>query len=218
MFSKLLKAKKVKIDIHSKYIYLSDRKIEFTLRLNPRSKSIRISINSYGELSVSAPKRVSQAMIEHFILLKQDWILEKISDAHKKYRDGDLNGEINIPQTKAERKAKERNKYLSLKDSALKIATEKVHKWNAHYNFKFNKISIKNQKTRWGSCSKNGNLNFSYKIAIMPEPLADYLVVHEVCHLGQFNHSAKFWALVSETIPNYKELRAELRKGKMSLS
>ena len=52
----------------------------------------------------------------------------------------------------------------------------------------------------------------------MPEPLADYLVVHEVCHLGQFNHSAKFWELVSETIPNYKELRAELRKGKMSLS
>ena len=104
-----------------------------------------------------------------------------------------------------------KSEYLKYKDLALKIATEKVEKWNLHYKFKYKKISVKNQKTRWGSCSKHGNLNFSYKIALLSEPLADYLVVHELCHLGEFNHSHKFWALVAQTIPDYQKVRRELK-------
>ncbi len=108
--------------------------------------------------------------------------------------------------------------YKANKETALKIATEKVEHFNQFYNFKYNKISIRNQKTRWGSCSKKGNLNFNFKIALLPNELADYLVVHEICHLGEFNHSENFWKLVSKQIPNYKVLRGELRGFKINLS
>ncbi|MCU0660293.1 MAG: M48 family metallopeptidase [Candidatus Pacebacteria bacterium] len=86
-------------------------------------------------------------------------------------------------------------------------------KFNKVYKFKFNKVSIKNQKTRWGSCSKRGNLNFNYKIALLPEKLAEYVVVHELCHLGQFNHSQKFWNLVAKTMPDYLDIKEELKRS-----
>jgi predicted metal-dependent hydrolase len=185
-------------------IALCGQNIPYTLRLNPRSKSIRLAIHSGGEFTVTVPPRVTQKMIEHFIGLKADWILEKI--AH--FKKFDL---ARGPQVPRKTKAEQRAQYLALKEKALKIATEKVHHWNSFYNFKFKNISIKNQKTRWGSCSKNGNLNFNYKIALLPEKLADYLVVHEIAHLGEFNHSKRFWDLVAKTIPDYQIIRKELK-------
>ena len=93
------------------------------------------------------------------------------------------------------------------------MAQKKVLKFNKIYKFKYNKINIKNQKTRWGSCSVKGNLNFNYKIALLPEKLAEYIVVHELCHLGEFNHSYKFWKLVEKTIPDYLEIKEDLKKS-----
>ncbi len=102
--------------------------------------------------------------------------------------------------------------YTRHKHLALLLVQKKVAEWNAIYGFRVGKISVKNQKTRWGSCSKKGNLNFNYKILFLPEPLADYLVVHELCHLGEFNHSHKFWNLVAQTLPDYKARRVALKK------
>ena len=102
--------------------------------------------------------------------------------------------------------------YVRHKHAALLLAQKKVAEWNAFYGFRVGKISVKNQKTRWGSCSRKGNLNFNYKILFLPEPLADYLVVHELCHLGEFNHSHKFWNLVAQTLPDYKARRVALKK------
>jgi predicted metal-dependent hydrolase len=68
------------------------------------------------------------------------------------------------------------------------------------------------QKSRWGSCSRKKNLNFNYKLIQLPLELADYIVVHELCHLQEFNHGQGFWNLVGETIPDYKARRDELRK------
>ena len=83
----------------------------------------------------------------------------------------------------------------------------------SHIQIRFNKINIKNQKTRWGSCSKKGNLNFNYKIALLPQHLADYIIVHELCHLGEFNHSRSFWNLVAKVFPEYLGIRNELRRS-----
>lgn len=101
--------------------------------------------------------------------------------------------------------------YIANKDKAYELVMTKLAEFNQIYNFKYNKVSIKNQKTRWGSCSSKSNLNFSYKIALIPEHLVNYLIVHELCHLGEFNHSQKFWSLVARTIPDYKNSRKELR-------
>ncbi|PIP23438.1 MAG: hypothetical protein COX90_01110 [Candidatus Nealsonbacteria bacterium CG_4_10_14_0_2_um_filter_38_17] len=70
---------------------------------------------------------------------------------------------------------------------------------------------MKNQKTRWGSCFKKGNPNFNYKIALLSQRLADYIVVHELCHLGELNHSQKSWNLVAKAVPDYPEIRDELK-------
>jgi predicted metal-dependent hydrolase len=96
------------------------------------------------------------------------------------------------------------------KEKARALATARLAHFNSFYHFTYHRISIRNQKTRWGSCSSRGNLNFNYKIALLPAHLVDYIIVHELCHLGQMNHSAKFWELVSKTTPNYLALRKEL--------
>ena len=110
------------------------------------------------------------------------------------------------------RRKKPSQKFLAYKSQALFIAQEKIAHFNQFYNFSVGKITIRNQKTRWGSCSKKGNLNFNYKLALLPTDLADYLVVHELCHIGEFNHSQNFWNLVGKTIQDYEKRRAELKK------
>jgi len=93
----------------------------------------------------------------------------------------------------------------------------RISYFNKFYNFKINRIAIKNTKTRWGSCSSKGNLNFNYKIIYLKPELADYLIVHELCHLGELNHSRRFWALVSKTIPDYAKINEDLRRTPIKL-
>ncbi len=104
-----------------------------------------------------------------------------------------------------------RKEYLAYKESARKLVYERLEYFNQFYNFKYNKVAIRNQKTRWGSCSRRGNLNFSYRLALMDPRLADYIIVHELCHLKEFNHSQNFWDLVAQQFPDYKELRKKLK-------
>ena len=100
--------------------------------------------------------------------------------------------------------------YLANKERALSFVYARVALYNKIYNFNFNRISVKNQKTRWGSCSEKGNLNFNYRIVLLPIEMADYIIVHELCHLGELNHSPKFWNLVARAMPNYLEIRKRL--------
>ena len=103
--------------------------------------------------------------------------------------------------------------FLALhKDGAKELALSRLEYFNQFYNLKYNSVKIKSTKTRWGSCSNKGNLNFSYKIVLLPEYLADYLIVHELCHIGEFNHSENFWNLVAKTIPDFSKRRQELKK------
>lgn len=83
---------------------------------------------------------------------------------------------------------------------------------HGHSALKYGRVSIRDQKTRWGSCSRRGNLNFNYKIVFLPSHLADYLVIHELCHLIQFDHSAAFWSFVALAVPEYARCREELRR------
>ncbi len=88
----------------------------------------------------------------------------------------------------------------------------RIAHFNNHYGFTIRKVAIRDTKSRWGSCSKQGNLNFSYKVFLLPPHIADYIIVHELCHLKEFNHGADFWALVAEMIPDHKAIRAELKR------
>jgi len=98
------------------------------------------------------------------------------------------------------------------REQARNFVESKISYFNKFYNFNINRVAIKNQKTRWGSCSSKGNLNFNYKVMYLKQELADYLIVHELCHLKELNHSKRFWALVYKTIPNYDKINKELKK------
>jgi hypothetical protein len=100
----------------------------------------------------------------------------------------------------------------SKREQARTLVENRLSYINKFYNFKINRIAIKNTTTRWGSCSSKGNLNFNYKIIYLKPHLADYLIVHELCHLGELNHSKKFWALVSKTVPDYDRINKELKR------
>ena len=170
--------------------------VEYTLRRSWRSRSIRISIHGRDEVRVSAPRFVSERVIEQFVTSRKDWIERKLKELK------DLPDHLFIKSSK-----KDLEKY---KVAASRLARERIDYFNQSYGFTYKKISIRNQKTRWGSCSKTGTISFNYKIALLPPKLADYIIVHELCHLGEMNHSRRFWALVGKTIPDFVVLRKEL--------
>ena len=189
-----------------KTIKLLNQNIVYTLRINKRSKHIRLAINPGGKCVITVPRYVPQFIIDRFLINKSDWILNKIKHLSK--------FEPVIRKSKREK----RLEYLNYKEKARQIALERLDYFNTYYGFKWNKVSIKNHKTRWGSCSRKGNLNFNYKIALLSEESADYIIVHELCHLKEMNHSRKFWDLVARSIPSYLSIRKDLRKNGYTLN
>jgi predicted metal-dependent hydrolase len=102
--------------------------------------------------------------------------------------------------------------YKKYKEQARMLVHARLEHFNAYYNFPYKKVFIKNTKSRWGSCSSAGNLNFSYKILFLKPAEQDYLIVHELCHLKEFNHSSRFWSLVALQCPHYKNHHLTLKK------
>lgn len=110
-----------------------------------------------------------------------------------------------------------RRDYLRHKDAARSLVLERIALYNVRGQFRFGRISIRNQKTRWGSCSRRGNLNFHYKLVLLPLPLVDYVIVHELCHLIEFNHSPAFWMLVEAMLPDHQARKRALAHHAVTL-
>ncbi len=177
-------------------IKIKDREIEYALNKSRRARHIRLCVNYDAKVSVTLPYRLPEKIAEKFLREKSDWILEKVSFYKNQktpiLRDG-------------------RYDFHEYKKEARRMILERLDFFNKSYDFKFNKIFIKNQRSKWGSCSVNKNLNFNFKLALIPKGCADYIIVHELCHLGEFNHSKRFWKLVEKTIPDYRERVKEIR-------
>ncbi|OGI16361.1 MAG: hypothetical protein A2Z52_00090 [Candidatus Moranbacteria bacterium RBG_19FT_COMBO_42_6] len=179
---------------------MKNKNFEYSLRRVRRTRSIRLAIYPNGNFVVTAPGWYPLYVVRKFLEDKAEWIWEKL-------------GKIDFDAVQAAKKA-ENIEYRAGKKNAKELIQNKIELFNRHYNFFYNRISVKNQKTRWGSASRKGNLNFNYKIAGLSEELRDYIVVHELCHLKELNHGRRFWELVGETVPNYRELRKKLKKIK----
>jgi hypothetical protein len=179
-----------------KTITLKDQNINYNLKISPRSRNLRLTVCCDASLVVTKPRGLADILVERFLYAKAGWILTKL-DYFK-----------NHVSTQLQADPKE---YKIYKKEALHLVRRLLAEYNQFYNFKINSIKIKNQKTRWGSCSRQGNLNFSYRLALLPEELARYIIIHELCHLREMNHSARFWCLVSQTCPDYLAKRRQLR-------
>ena len=178
-------------------IVIENKPVKYSVRVSRRARRMRIAVYSDSSVILTLPFGFKPYGADKFIRQKFLWI-KKSLDHFRKFPVRNM-------------KKSSRRDYIANRQAALSLAKNKVEQWNKFFGFSYNRVSIKNQKTRWGSCSKKGNLNFNYKIVHLPERLTDYLIVHELCHLKEFNHSRNFWALVGSAIPDYKNLRKQLR-------
>lgn len=177
---------------------VENSKIKYKIRKSKKAKRVSIVIRSQGWAEVVVPWSIPKYLGKNFLEEKRSWVAKKIF-LEKKRKPSLLEKDIS-------------GDYKKYKNLARSIVKEKIRYYNDHYGFKVGKVFIRNQKSRWGSCSSSGNLSFNYKIVYLSESLADYLVVHELCHLQEMNHSGNFWKLVGQMVPDCKDLSKKLRR------
>lgn len=167
------------------------------IRKSKRARRLCLTLHRDGKLFLTLPRFVSYARGRAFLASKSEWIEEKMTALALR------------PDTLLLRGGKK--EYEAARDSARKLLEERLAYFQPRYGVAWKKVTIRNQKTRFGSCSRGGALSFNYRLLFLPPHLCDYVVVHELCHLIEFNHSPKFWALVARTFPDFRTLRRELR-------
>jgi len=168
--------------------------------IRSKRRTISIEINTDCEITIRAPRFVSDAEIDAFVKEKDAWIKKHL--AKMKKRASENTGKIKLSKKDIE----------ELKKQAAKDLPKRVEYYAPIVGVTYNDITIRNQKSRWGSCSSKGNLNFNCKLMLMPERVRDYVVVHELCHRKEMNHSKKFWELVEAVMPDYEILRSWLKE------
>lgn len=170
-------------------------------------KTLAIQINPDLSVTVRAPMYAPQSDIERILREKESWIqkhIEKIREQEAKKKE--TQGES------VEREYLTNEEIKKLADKALQHIPKRVSYYAKQIGVTYGKITIRNQKTRWGSCSSKGNLNFNCLLMLMPPEVIDYVVVHELCHRKQMNHSKAFWKEVEKILPNYKDSVGWLKK------
>jgi predicted metal-dependent hydrolase len=177
-------------------------KINYVLRKSGRARRVRLTVQPGGRIVVTIPHAVAFGAAERFITEKRDWLMRAVARMRK------IPPKIALP----------RGLYREKRIEAKKIILGRIQELNAKYQFSFNTVTIRNQKTRWGSCSRKGNLSFNYRLILLPSELMDYVIVHELCHLAEFNHSRRFWELVMRIIPDALAARQTLRRYDLRLA
>lgn len=161
-----------------------------------RRKTIAIQIKDDGRVIVRSPYFVKESEIECFLYEKQDWIRKQ--------------------QKRVEEIREQRPRITEeMRKQGIEKALVDIPKCVEYYSkimgVTYGRITIREQKTRWGSCSSMGNLNFNWKLVLMPEEILDYVVVHELAHRKEMNHSERFWKIVEDVLPDYRERREKLK-------
>ena len=215
-------------------IHLSEETISYTLKFSSKARHLRMQTKNGGELEVILPRGFQITDAEKFLHKKSDWIKKHINQKRQFENKFYLLGrEIKVTQNYDLFIKKHKIKFNSdhlvitspsssrviieetfenwLRNIAKKSLVARVHKIADSLGFKVGKITIRGQKTRWGSCSTSGNLSFNYNLLRFRKEVIDYVIIHELCHIKEMNHSAKFWKLVEKFCPDYKFLRKELK-------
>ena len=177
------------------------------IRSDRRSFAIEIGMDK--KIKVRVPRRASKAQIEEMLKAKHDWILKTLDKIEQR----------NTAEAReyAEAKPLSSEEIKKLKKEARIRLTELTEYWAGRMGISYGRISIRGQKTRWGSCSSKGNLNYNYLLVLCPDEVAEYVVIHELCHRIHMNHSKRFWEKIEEFCPNYRQARKWLKQNGNSL-
>lgn len=208
-----------------------------------RRKSIALTVDRSGNVVVRAPLDTPKSVIDDFVQSKTDWIDKYSAQAEDRVREktellskpplwlplmgeecpvvnkqpyGYIDGCFRLPEDMAlERMIPYLRKlYASIAKDTLPARTRLIA---GRMNVNISDVKINSAKTRWGSCSSTGSTNLSWKLIAADLKLIDYVIVHELCHVGQMNHSPEFWAKVEAVIPDYKQCRERLKDVQKTL-
>lgn len=163
-------------------------------------RTLSLQIRPDGSLLVRAPLRMPEREIREFLREKSDWIEKNLAKVEKANRVGE-----EAPLSTED--------IHDLADRALREIPPRVREFARRMGVSYGRITIRNQRSRWGSCSSEGNLNFNCLLMLTPDNVMEYVVVHELCHRKEMNHSARFWAEVERVLPGYRESRRWLREN-----
>ena len=175
-----------------------NEKISYQI-IRSQRKTMSLEIKPDGQIIVRAPLRLSQVRIRRFVEQKQEWILKNLEKIQKREVQRET-----VPGLSKEERTR-------LQQEACRKIPERTAYFAEKIGVSYGRITLRQQKTRWGSCSANGNLNFNWLLILAPPEVLDYVVVHELCHRRQMNHSQAFWNEVSAVLPGYKEQKKWLK-------
>lgn len=168
-------------------------------------KSFSLEIKSQDKIICRAPDKASRSDIDGFIESHRAWLEKHL----KKLSEAETGG--------VEREALSENDIKLLKKRAKEYIPQRAEFFSNQMGIKYGNITIRLQKTRWGSCSSKGNINFNCLLMLTDIEIIDYVVVHELCHLKQMNHSEEFWKEVEKVLPDYKERKKRLKQIERSI-
>jgi predicted metal-dependent hydrolase len=216
-----------------------NKAFKYTLKTSTRAKNIRIAINPKGEVTVTKPRLIPMFAVKRFIKQHQNWIdrnLTKIKARQTKLKPNTLyyKGKLyqfkylpgtfkitlhhpNLTVSAYSRPSAIRQLIKKLQQQSRQTITEQTKKYAAKMKLTYKKIRFKDQKTRWGSCSSQKNLNFNWRLIMTPPSVLTYVVIHELAHLRHMNHSRKFWDFVEKYDPDYRENRRWLKRHQEEL-
>lgn len=169
--------------------------------IRSKRKTVSIQIASAEEVIIRAPLRMPESEIIRFLEMKRDWIETHLARAAKRFGEGNNQGRL------TDREIQELTKKAR---ASIPIQTEQRAQL---IGVRYGRITIRHQRTRWGSCSSKGNLNYNCLLMLCPENVIDYVIVHELCHRKEMNHSARFWNEVEAIIPEYRKARKWLKEN-----
>jgi predicted metal-dependent hydrolase len=172
---------------------------EYTIKNARKAKGIRITIYQDCRVTVTKPRWVTKKYAEEFVQERHEWILRQIKT--NKDNPNNILGKYG------------KKEFVEKKEEARELVHKKLEEINKYYGFEYGAVSIRNQRTRWGSCSSKRNLSFNFKIVYLPVDLQDYLIAHELCHLKHMNHGKDFWNCVAIAIPDHLNKAKRLKNG-----
>ncbi|MBQ8836239.1 MAG: M48 family metallopeptidase [Clostridia bacterium] len=170
--------------------------IEYELRRSKR-RTLSVEVDREAKLIVRAPLHMPQKAIDDFLQSHIEWIEKHISQRKEKIA--------------AAPKEPTEDETLALRQKAYDVLSQKTAHYAAQMGVTYTHIGITSAKGRYGSCSKQGRINYSWRLMLQDEATWDYIVVHELCHLTHFDHSKAFWQMVEKYLPDYKERKALLK-------
>ncbi len=160
-----------------------------------------ITVGEDGNVMVKAPMAASDSAIKAFLDEKEEWIIRSVESVRRKHEKLDMVEKLSEDEVR------------ELFEGAAEYFPERCRYFARLMDVSYGRITIRNQKTRWGSCSAKGNLNFNAGLMLAPPEVRDYVVVHELAHRRQMNHSPAFWKEVERVLPDYRARRKWLRQN-----